>query len=155
MPGVSNDVYLKRTDRLNRVGELLEKGIAPRDIARQLCVQYSTVKNDLALMNILSKGSLSPEICAEKRLEIDKTFLDLDDEAHRVYSELLSSGKYKVALDFLKICVDVRKFRAKLWGLDQIINNMPNVTAENVNFNKVNVELTTSEINKMRKLALD
>lgn len=154
MPGVSNEVYAKRTDRLNKVGELLERGIAVRDIAKQLCVQYDTVKSDIELIATISKGSLTPEVCAEKRIEIDNSFVSLDEEVYNTYISLLKQGKTKAAVDFLKVCVDIRKFRAKLWGLDQIINAMPNVTADNVSFNKVNVSLTTSEINRMREIAL-
>lgn len=155
MPGVSNDVYAKRTERLSKVSDLLEQGIAPRDIANQLCIQYDTVKNDIELISTISKGSLSPEVCAEKRIEIDSGFIQLDDEAYHTYKSLILDGKVKAAADFLKICIDIRKFRAKLWGLDQVTNIMPNVTADNVSFNKVNVSLTTSEINKMREIALD
>lgn len=155
MSGVSNEGYLKRADRLQKIGELMETGIPPRDIAKQLCVQYSTVRSDIEVLHNLSKGSLSPEITAEKRIEIDKSFLELDDEAYRTYTNLLEDGKHKMALEYMKVCVDLRKHRAKLWGLDQSISISPNVMAENVNFTKFNVDLSQKDVNRMREIALN
>ena len=131
--GVSNENYLKRNERLRKVGELMEKGVAPRDICTDLGLQWETVKSDINLITVLNEGSLTPEICAEKRVEIDKGFLKLDDDAYEDYTAMMYLGKYKEAVAFLKLCIEIKKIRAKLWGLEQEAGPAPVIT-ENLSF---------------------
>jgi hypothetical protein len=152
---VSNEAYENRTERLNKVVGLLEIGVSPKDIAAQLGIKYSTVTNDIDLLTTINKGSLSPEICAEKRLEIDGKFVQLDDEVYNAYRSLFEEGKHKGAIDYLKVCVDIRKYRAKLWGLEQAESFNPSVSADSINFTNFNVSLKPGDIERMRRSALD
>ena len=150
MGGLSNDGYLNRQDRLTKVGELLEKGVALRDISTQLNVSFNTIKADVGLITILSRGSLSPEMSAEKRLEIDITFTTLYDEVISVYYALVKDNKHAAALNYMKTGIDLVKFKATLWGLDQDFSKMANFNADSINFNKVDVTLTSSEFDTLR-----
>jgi len=144
--------YIKRNERLTKVKELLECGVAPRDICKQLVIKWDQVQDDIKILAVINQGSLSPEICAEKRLVIDDKFLGLDTEAMVTYKALIEIKSYKIAAEYLKISVDIQKFRAKLWGLEEDLSKFGGLSAQNVSFNKVDINLINdNDMDKMRK----
>lgn len=150
--GVSNDSYLSRNKRLEKVAQLLEEGVPQRDISKQLGIEYRVVVNDVKLLSTLSQGSISPEITAEKRLVIDDKFNILESKVMEVYDYLISQGKYKTALTYMKTVIEINKFKATIWGLDQDLSNLSNFNADNINFNKVDVTLTSGEFGKLKNI---
>ncbi len=142
--------FISRNERINKVKELLECGVSPREICVQLAVKWETIQSDIKILSIISKGSLSPEICAEKRIVIDDKFLSLDDETMSVYKDLIKAKKYKIAADYLKISIDIQKFRAKIWGLEEDLSKY-NGLSQNINFNKIDVVLNKNDMRRMRK----
>lgn len=150
MGGISNEGYLSRNKRLEKVGQLLEEGVPKRDIANQLGVEYRVVDGDVQLLSILSRGSLSPEITAEKRIVIDNRFSELEKKVMETYETLITSGKFSTALNYMKTVIDINKFKATIWGLDADPASMANFNADSINFNKVDVTLDSNEFRKLR-----
>lgn len=147
---LSNTRYMNRKKRLEQVSAMLEEGISPTQISKQLAIRWETIKKDVELLTILGQGSLSPEICAKKRVGIDDKFCELDEETLNTYRLLLKEGKVKTAAEYLRISVDIQKFRAKLWGLDQKVDFSPKVVSENVHFNKYDIKMSDRDFSSVR-----
>ena len=147
--GISNVGYLKRSERLNKVGEMLDNGIAPTQIAEQLGVGHNVVKSDIELIAVISKGSLSPELCAEKRISMDDRFSTLTEEAISKYTELMGKKAYKPAVDMFNSAIKLQKLIMKLWGLDGSLGPTT-VAPTQINVSNMDVKLTPKESRKIK-----
>jgi len=146
----NNSHYIKRTERLNKVSDLLEQGATLEAISQQLSTNLNLIKKDVKLLADVSEGSLSPEICAEKRVLIDSKLLDFIQKTMETYDSLIKQEKYNVAAQYLRIVLDTHKFIAKLWGVE---NGTPNIIMPNVSFNRYDFNnVSNSDINKVQSL---
>jgi len=146
----NNSYYIQRTERLNKVSVLLEQGVPLVSIAKQLSTHLNLIKRDVKLLAAISEGSLSPEICAEKRVLIDSKLLEFIQKTTETYELLIQKEEYNTAAQYLRIVLDTHKFIAKLWGVE---NGTPNIIMPNVSFNRYDFNnVSKSEINEVQSL---
>ena len=112
------DRFLRRVERMRNVRELLNEGKSQAQIARELDVRQETIATDVVALTKVDEGILYPEVCAEQRLKMDGSFLELAAKAEEAYQDAIKDGNYRDAAVFFSKLVDIYKYRAKIWGLE-------------------------------------
>jgi len=136
--------FMKRVERLEKVQELLDVGHSQTQAADMLNISPDTISNDIKILEQLRKGSLSPELCAEKRIQIEQDLLDLIVKGTEAYEKFLAAGD-KAAADFFKSIASIHKYRAKMWGLENISELHDTTPLRSLSLTKANVTVTVDK----------
>ena len=137
------------------MSNLLDQGIAPTEIAQQLNVRWETVQADIELIPVLARGLLSPESCAQKRIQIDKMYLDLHGSLVNAFNECVRDGLHKEAGTYSKSLIELKKAWQRLWGLETAIVETlgaGNLAGSKVSFTKVDINVGDKDFKDLKSI---
>ena len=155
MKQLSNKRFTSRLDRIEKLTDLLEQGIAPTEAAQQLGVRWETVQSDMELMPELARGLLSPETCAKKRTQIDKNYSEMYAKLVTAFNECVEDGLHKQAGTYSKSITELLKAWQILWGLpDAKVETLGagNLAGGKISFTKVDVNVSKEDLDDIRKV---
>lgn len=154
MPFGGSITQEERQQRMIEVKKLLDEGYSENQIAEELGMALSTVRNNKRYLKQLETADLSPEIIAEKRSEIYLELLEATDLAKGQFQSLKEMDKHTQARGYFNLWLDALKMRADLYGLtDNKIN--VNTQINNINEYEYKDKLPSQQAEIIRKSLIE
>ena len=133
-----------RFARLKEVKVLEEDGKTDQQIADGTGLSLTTVKRYKRYLKEIDVFELSPEDIHEKRIELYEEAIEAGEEAKKLFEECKTNKKWQAAKSWFLGWMDSMKFRAQLYGLD-------NVKIDS--FTQINQQINTYEPDKIDTVA--
>ena len=138
-----------RHARLKEVKNLQEDGKTDQQIADGTGMSLTTVKRYKKYLREIDTCDLTPEDIAEKRIELYEEAVLASEEAFKLFTECKDNKKFTAAKSWFLGWMDSLRFRAQLYGLDNV--KIDSITQINQQINTYEPEKVDVEAG--RKLA--
>jgi predicted transcriptional regulator len=129
-----------RHERLKEVKNLKEEGKTDQQIADGTGLSLTTVKRYKRYLRELDTTDLTAEDIQEKRVELYEEAIEAGEEAHALFIKCKEDKKWVAAKSWFLGWMDSLRFRAQLYGLD-------NVKIDS--FTQINQQINTYEPEKV------
>ena len=129
-----------RFARMKEVKVLEEDGKTDQQIADGTGLSLTTVKRYKRYLKEIDVCDLTPEDIHEKRIELYEEAIEAGEEAKKLFEECRNDKKWQAAKSWFLGWMDSMRFRAQLYGLD-------NVKIES--FTQINQQINTYEPDKI------